>query len=393
MALDINTIKQASPKANQVATEQYVDTSIAAIDVTQDISANNDIFAQKLGYLNYASMVAAASTGQTIINGGYVNTSLLQANSINAGMINTVGLIAENISANEIIGKTISGSTLNGAVINGAVIKASYLDLDGELEVLTNYHITPAMYAANPSLYTDAVYIEATNEYRIPSLSSISEPTVISTGLSARTLNGTIRSYNCGNAVHNLKSVKLRPFVVIYSQIDIFIGSMTQTTGKEFNGTNYPLSGNNVYASYGSGMCSELWLGNTLLLRFASYCPYGNAHRGYIYDAIANTYLDTGLRHAYASLGLYSRTLTLNSAYFKVTGVFSTIYDKQDYGESTVSSSTQILMDIKLEATSFTLPFDFSDTNARFRIVNVLALPNGSSTIKLSNSLSINNMI
>ena len=53
-------------------------------------------------------MVAAATNGQTIIKGGYANTSLLQANSIVAGMINTTGLIAENISATNIVGKDIT---------------------------------------------------------------------------------------------------------------------------------------------------------------------------------------------------------------------------------------------------------------------------------------------
>ena len=188
-------------------------------DVSSDISANNDIFAQKLGYLNYASMVAAANSGQTIINGGYVNTSLLQANSINAGMINTVGLIAENISANEIIGKTITGSTLIGSVIQGAVIKASYLDLDGELEVLTNYHITVAMYNANPSLYTDAVYLSGNNEYRIPSMSTVIGPnlqgfyTPSSYPYSPRAYTSNIYAYNIANVGSNNKSVKSRPSI------------------------------------------------------------------------------------------------------------------------------------------------------------------------------------
>lgn len=125
MPLNINNIKQASPKANQVATEQYVDTSIAGIDVSGDINANNDVFAQKLGYVDYQAMIAAASTGQTIINGGYVNTSLLQANSIVASKINTVGLIAENISANEISGKTITGGTIIGANLIGTALTVS----------------------------------------------------------------------------------------------------------------------------------------------------------------------------------------------------------------------------------------------------------------------------
>ena len=186
-------------------------------DVSSDISANNDIFAQKLGYLSYSAMVAAASTGQTIINGGYVNTSLLQANSINAGMINTTGLIAENISATNIIGKDITGGSITGAVITGAVIKASYLDLDGELEVLTNYHITTVMYNANPALYTDAIYAAGSNEYRIPSTSIVRNSggaTVVSSDATTNkitNLSYNIRSYDTANAGHNSKAVKIRP--------------------------------------------------------------------------------------------------------------------------------------------------------------------------------------
>lgn len=195
-------------------------TDYTSPDISGTINNNNDVFAQRLGYLSYSAMVAAANSGQTIINGGYVNTSLLQANSINAGMINTDGLIAENISANEIVGKIITGAVINGAVINGAVVKASYLDLDGELEVLTNYHITPAMYNANPSLYTDAVYLSGSNEYRIPSISNISslQKQMVSTSpyISAGnyTLTSNLYSYASANVGNNMKVVKVRPTII-----------------------------------------------------------------------------------------------------------------------------------------------------------------------------------
>ena len=102
MALNINTITPAIEKAKNIATEQYVDTSIAGIDVSGDISANNDLLAQKLGYATYAELENAAASGQTVINGGHINTSLINAGAINASQINTNGLFAENISADEI---------------------------------------------------------------------------------------------------------------------------------------------------------------------------------------------------------------------------------------------------------------------------------------------------
>lgn len=216
MAINIAGLSPASEKSKNVATEDYVDTSVANIDVSGDINANNDIFAQKLGYLSYSAMVAAAASGKTVINGGYINTDLIQANAIVANQINTTGLIAENISANEIVGKTITGGVINGARINGAVIKASYLDLNGDLEVLTNFIISVATRNANPSLYADAVYISADNQYRIPSLSVVREETrnqtLSSTGA---TFKSKVRSYNCANAGHNLKCVKIRPSVYI----------------------------------------------------------------------------------------------------------------------------------------------------------------------------------
>lgn len=145
----------------------------------------------------------------TVIDGGKIET-----NSISANKINTTGLIAENISANEIVGKTITGSTLIGAVIQGAVIKASYLDLDGELEVLTNYHITVAMYTSNPSLYTDAVYLSGNDEYRIPSISTVREDTVTQNiSANGAVFNSKIRSYNCANVGHNMKCVKIQPTI------------------------------------------------------------------------------------------------------------------------------------------------------------------------------------
>ena len=55
MSLNVNTIKQASPKAKNIATEQYADTSVSSVDVSEDtnsgIATNNDIFAQKLRYM------------------------------------------------------------------------------------------------------------------------------------------------------------------------------------------------------------------------------------------------------------------------------------------------------------------------------------------------------
>lgn len=185
---------------NSNQTGQVAPFTIDATGTTPNISFN--------GIVNFANTnIANGYPGTVKINGG-----LLEANTVTANQINTTGLIAENISATEIVGKTITGGVINGARINGAVIKASYLDLNGELEVLTNYIITVAMYNANPSLYTDAVYISADNQYRIPTLSLVSEPFKSYTNLSMdSSVFGILRPYNSANVGHNLKAVKIRP--------------------------------------------------------------------------------------------------------------------------------------------------------------------------------------
>lgn len=128
-------------------------------DVSGTINANNNTFAQKLGYTDYAAMVASASSGQTIINSGYINTNLIQANAITANQINTTGLVAENISANTIYGKKITGGSMYGTYIEGAIIKASFIDLSSTA-TLTNWQkYTPATY---PSAY-DANFAKNNN--------------------------------------------------------------------------------------------------------------------------------------------------------------------------------------------------------------------------------------
>lgn len=156
----------------------------------------------------------AIANNVTTIDGGKIVTNQAFVNNLNA----VGGVVADTITGNE-----LNGIVINGARINGSVIKTSYLDLDGELEVLTNYHITVAMYNANPSLYTDAVYISADNEYRIPSMSNLtsflkevgnpSGPYLGGTYI----LNSELYSYASANIGTNRKAVKARPIITIAS--------------------------------------------------------------------------------------------------------------------------------------------------------------------------------
>lgn len=224
MGLNLSTLTPASLKSKNVATEEYVDSGINNLTKVEDIAWQSEV-------------QAAIDNNATTIDGGKIVTNEAFVNNLNA----TGGIAADYVNANEINGITINGGIINGARINGAVIKASYLDLDGELEVLTNYHISVATYNANPSLYSDAVYISADNEYRIPSWSNIKETTSTRTITSAGALYGKISAYNIANTGDNNKAVKIQP---------------------TFQNTSSTLA----YCQTGSGSCSiQLRLGTTIL--------------------------------------------------------------------------------------------------------------------------------
>ena len=122
-------------------------SQIDNVDVSWDSLSGKDVFAQKLGYSTYAALEAAATSGQTIIAGGYVNTNLISAGAINAGMID-----ANAISGKTISGGIITGTNIYGSYIEGAIIKASFIDLTST-QTLTNWQqYTPSNY---PSAYAN----------------------------------------------------------------------------------------------------------------------------------------------------------------------------------------------------------------------------------------------
>lgn len=55
---------------------------------SSEITASKDDIAKKLGYSSYADMVNKASAGNTIINGGYIRTSLIDTNTLVAKTLN-----------------------------------------------------------------------------------------------------------------------------------------------------------------------------------------------------------------------------------------------------------------------------------------------------------------
>jgi len=331
-------------------------------DISGEINTNNDVFAQKLGYPTYAALEVAAAAGKTVVVGGYVNTNLIQAGAITANQINTTGLIAESISTNELVGKTISGSVINGARINGSVIKASYLDLDGELEVLTNYHISVATRNANPSLYTDAVYISADNEYRIPSISIIKETDSVSNG-NGCSIYGTIRSYNTANAGHNNKAVKIRPYFIISENVTLF---KTYYTTEDTKKTQRGI----------------LYLGNILLID-ASMSNDILTINGINYDMPDTDPNSSTARSANITLTIYGLSITVSAV-------------RIGSGGGLLSYSNSGLSIVLNATTGVYLGANFEDTTRGFYIKDLSSAYSNAyskSSCSISSKISINNMI
>lgn len=60
-------------------------------DVTSDINSSKEDMAKKLGYASYADMVSAATAGNTIIEGGHIRTSLIEADALVVKTLNATG--------------------------------------------------------------------------------------------------------------------------------------------------------------------------------------------------------------------------------------------------------------------------------------------------------------
>lgn len=334
-----------------------------------------------------ASVQNAINNNVTTIDGGIVVTNEALVNNLNA----TGGIIADTVTANEFVGKTFIGSVFNGARINGAVIKASYLDLDGELEVLTNYHITLAMYNANPSLYTDAVYIAADNEYRIPSISTVKENVRNGTSSSIFTIYGSIWSYNTANSGTNLKAVKVRPAFLNTSTF----GILTSRCGDAGVG------------STGTKNHIRIMLGSILLFDFkvvmipngsGNYWQTQSQFSGSYFTSFNNTYYTYSFENKHLIYNLNIGIGILEVAYDFSVGSWTDGDGTASMGPNTITISCNLLSGEQ------TFPSNWD--NGRLSIQQIVA-PNGYlnhnntnylsglgyTTYNIKQSLQINNMI
>lgn len=113
------------------ATTDFVDSSI-----TWDNLTGKDTLAATLGYGNYAAMTTAATNGTTVINGGYLNTSLIEAEAITASMIDTTGLSIKDEN-----GTTIFAS---GTPLTAGYITPSSTWLNSNISINSNGTLTGA---------------------------------------------------------------------------------------------------------------------------------------------------------------------------------------------------------------------------------------------------------
>jgi hypothetical protein len=97
---------QAKANAAQSAAQAFAQDLVDNLDLSAEDLDARDEFATFLGFSDYASLVASANFGQTIISGGFLRTSL----------IDVVNLLAQNITfTGSLIGNNF---TLDGSVSN-----------------------------------------------------------------------------------------------------------------------------------------------------------------------------------------------------------------------------------------------------------------------------------
>lgn len=90
-----NSNKAIQDKIKELATQEAVESVSSEIESVSN--AAKDDLAKKMGYSSFSAMVTAAGKGETIISGGHINTSLIEADAII-----TSALIASAIKTNRL---------------------------------------------------------------------------------------------------------------------------------------------------------------------------------------------------------------------------------------------------------------------------------------------------
>ena len=121
---DFNTAVEAANKAIQDTLKGYSDSVLNTANAAVE-SAKNAI-AQDLGYANFADLAEKAAANETIIVGGKINTTLINAElivtaALLAKLVKVTELIAENLTVtgnSKIAGFSVSGNGLTNTPFN-----------------------------------------------------------------------------------------------------------------------------------------------------------------------------------------------------------------------------------------------------------------------------------
>jgi len=323
-----------------------IETQLSEIDKVEDINWQTEV-------------QNAINSDLTTIDGGKIVATQLLIDSINA---------LGTIQAAELIADTIYGKKLVGSIIEGAVIRASYLDLNYGLRLLTDYIISISTYNANPSLYIDTVV--ADNQRRIPTTTEAYEESQTKTLNSGQSLYGKIWAWKIANVDSNIKARIARP-----TFISSFEFQLVKASGGAVN-FSLKIGGSEIGKIYSSGY--TLYFTSSYATNKSIRLPS---------TATSATSLAWNKRTEYRtksgtfSIPIFNMSIVWeNTSYFEDPG--------GDDGQFDLISSAYTAT-VTVQANSSKLPFDWN--SGRIEIKNNTA--NSTVVAKLDPSLYINNMI
>ena len=205
-------------------------------DVTSVINSSKEDLAKKLGYANYSDMVSAATAGNTIIEGGHIRTSLIEAdalvvktlNAVNAKGINTLvdkeGITLTDSSTKNVLLKTEIIGTSAASYAGSLVLKGGFSSGRFQKANLSAFSLTMSSdgggtsdkYSINLSQYGLQVFTNSKglSRPRIIWCGYISESGIISRQY-GNYLNVRVKRNSTGNytVTHNIGMSAYYPFV------------------------------------------------------------------------------------------------------------------------------------------------------------------------------------
>lgn len=226
-------------------------------DVTSSINSSKEDLAKKLGYANYSDMVSAATAGNTIIEGGHIRTSLIEAdalvvktlNAVNAKGINTLvdkeGITLTDSSTKNVLLKTEIIGTSAASYAGSLVLKGGFSSGRFQKANLSAFSLTMSSdgggtsdkYSINLSQYGLQVFTNSKglSRPRIIWCGYISESGIISRQygnyLNVRVKRNSTGSYT---VTHNIGMSAYYPFVNPILKEFICVAQITNMTSNAF---------------------------------------------------------------------------------------------------------------------------------------------------------------